>query len=129
MRHLVLASSTFLFGAAALFLGVLFRSGRARGAVWYYRDKTYPLYVRNGAFSLIPCGVSLLVLSASVALFGIDNDRAALLVGGVALISGLVAIAFVVRPPRFIKPRWLRDDESASAQASRLSEEESVVRP
>lgn len=105
--------SALLFGLGAIWVGARFRSGHFRGlAVWH--DSTNQVDVlRNAVFGTIPLGVGF--VSGALAIL-IPRRGLGVLVSGslgfvIPLVSMLVAMIFIARPPRFLKPQWLLASE------------------
>ena len=78
-------------------------------ARWYH-DRHQPFYVRNLPFAQIPAGVMFLMASATFVLAGGGYNVAAIIVGYSTLLVFAVGIAFSLRPPAFLKPRWLDEE-------------------
>jgi len=122
------------FGAGSLLLGYGFAHQKIPGRAgfsrenfnsWYhhtYRPLGWPL--RNAVFAWIPFGLVLMLGAAIAVMLPIlpspqATDRAQalmwLVAASVVLVPTLVllAVSFValVRPPKWLKPAWLREDE------------------
>lgn len=102
----------------AISMGVAIRVGWWRAFERIYRDEQLPAAYRNSPFALIPGGLAF----ASGGLVGVFSELRGWRTVGLVLAVLTVAmflIAFVVahRPPRLLKPKWLRDEESLSGPA------------
>lgn len=104
-----------LMGLVTLLVGVAFRLGRRRGGARWYFDERSPWYIRHYPFALIPGGAFWLVMWVAVVMF----DRVPEWMAWAAVTAGfccaLVAFVFMYRPPTFMKPRWLREEERKRA--------------
>lgn len=100
----------WLFGGLFLIFGVAFRTGLIHGDLArLYRD---PAIQANGLFALIPIGIGWCAAAAlpptvDVLPFGVTLGIVAVWWAG--WIFGLVVL---VRPPWWMKPRWVRDAEA-----------------
>ena len=109
------------FGAGGVVIGVLVRVGVMRA--WrrqYYDDRLWRMQ-RNGVFGLIPAGLAFMLAGAMILLVPDDLDdptprlATALLVLGLGLLTVVlffVSFWFWLRPPEWIKPLWLRQEQS-----------------
>jgi hypothetical protein len=106
-----------LMGMWLLTLGVWMRLGWNRRWRAAYFGDTYPRYLRNGFFALIPGGLFMVLIATSVVLSPVTpgNERSflATTLGLLGLLSMVVAAWFMIRPPEWTKPRWLREEELA----------------
>ena len=108
---LPLATGVWLLAA-----GLLFRSGRLRAlGSWYFR-RGLPFYARNFVFGAIPVGVSGILLFLVFPLALPDTPWAGWL--SLALIplmalSTLLGIVFMIFPPHWLRPAWIRERERA----------------
>ena len=104
----------FLIGAGYLVFGALVRSGRlGRGSTWYrtYRDRNIPAYMRNSPFALVPFGAGAVLVAASLPLLGRADDVAVAMIA-LAFVSFAGGTVVAFRPPVWMKPRWLREEET-----------------
>lgn len=108
------------FGLALLAttMGVAIRVGWWRAFERTYRDEQLPAAYRNAPFALIPVGLAF----ASGGLVGVFSElrggrNAGLILGVLTLAMFLIAFVVAHRPPRLLKPKWLRDEESLSGPA------------
>ncbi|HEX2029205.1 MAG TPA: hypothetical protein VHF25_14520 [Nitriliruptorales bacterium] len=108
---------------------LLFRSGRLRWMGRWYFQQDAPLVVRHLPFVALPMAVYGLMTAGMLAAVQASGPwpPAVTYAGtfvGVALLTA--AVWAVVRPPRVLKPRWLRDEERERQHRSvwhRLAEE------
>jgi hypothetical protein len=101
-------------GLIALVGGWLFWKGIFRRPARQYWDERYPWYVRNLPFALGPIGGFFLFGSALALVTQLGQTWGALLGALVVLaVIGclLLAIRWMRRPPRALKPEWLRAAE------------------
>jgi len=101
-------------GAIALTTSWAFMTGRYRRPARQYWDSRLPWYIRNIPFGLAPLGAMFLIGSALplAAMLGEPWGpfAGALLLVGVT--GGfLLALRWMSRPPRQLKPNWLRQEE------------------
>ena len=96
--------------------GILVRLGYlGRDKPWYtrYRNPDEVFYLRNGTFAIIPAAVTVLLAAASVLLFRAGGRWADF--GEALLLLSLLGIVFTigvtVRPPSWLKPKWLQEEE------------------
>ncbi len=108
-----------LLGIVALIMGVairLDRHGRYKSVSAQYYDHSWVWYVRNRAFGLIPAGIGFILIFISFALDNSEEPQYAALgiaVGMLGLLSWLIAVRVTYKPPDWLKPRWLREEERA----------------
>lgn len=107
----------FFSGLFLLVLGVL-----ARGGVWRRWESWWrgdmPFYLRNGWAGLLPLGVTSLLVAAGGLLLK-QPPGPALALAGVGSLLGLFATALMMfRPPEWIKPSWMRMEESMKSRTS-----------
>jgi hypothetical protein len=100
-------------GGLSLLYGVLFRSG-ALHANWasQYRNEMLPRYQRNGVFTLIPFGLMFLVGGALLVVHDAPPAWLVLATVVVWVVGFVLAMVVLARPPRWMKPRWLREAEA-----------------
>jgi hypothetical protein len=108
--------ASLVFGLIFLFFGIGIRLGRLRAWTKLYRARGLPSYWRNGALALIPGGVFFIAAGALGLMRAADLSSRAwlpLIALCVVLTLGSMALAVWVlwRPPAWLKPRWLRDDD------------------
>lgn len=114
------AASFFLFAAVALLSsGSAFRAGYIRAVgTWYFR-KDLPFYLRNFPFAALPSGAGAALLFSVFPLGLIDALWAEFLGLGLimlVLVCFILAVAFMIRPPNALKPRWILDREQAASR-------------
>jgi len=101
-------------GVAFLVGGWLFTTGRYRRPARQYWDDRYPWYIRNLPFALGPIGGFFLLGSALALVTQLGPTWGAVL-GAVVVLAVLgcvlLAIRWARRPPRALKPQWLRTAE------------------
>lgn len=107
-----------VFGVCGLYAAVKFRQGMLRGGARWYIDRSQPFYVRNMPFVQLPAGLGFTTAAAAIALDGLESGWAQVVVG-LAVLIGFVAIVlgavWIIRPPRFLKPDWIREREASAA--------------
>lgn len=99
-------------GGLSLILGVLFRTGLVQADLaGQYRDPAAPVTRRNSVFGFIPLGLGLVALGL---LPFIASSRWGVVLALITLgVSSLVfGFMVVLRPPWWMKPRWLREAEA-----------------
>ncbi len=114
-------------GLVQFVFGLLVRLGYWRvGWVENYRDREVWLHWRNGAFASLPAGAGWLSLFISIGLFELGRNwhgmGEALLSVGIALM--LSAVVVVLRPPQWLKPAWLREEERQRPYYSGVTRDE-----
>jgi threonine/homoserine/homoserine lactone efflux protein len=93
-----------------------FRKGRLRQSARWYFDRHQPDFVRNMPFAALPVGIAFMaaavvIVAGRAAGFWAD---VAVAIGSLTLVTGLIVmVVFIVRPPRFLKPHWLREREES----------------
>jgi hypothetical protein len=101
-------------------LGVVLRTGHfRRGLLNTYFNRELPGYQRNAPFAFVPGGLAFLLIGAGTILQSrlqpSDTDPLATTL----LVLGVVCLVtffwWLFRPPRWIKPAWVRDYERAEA--------------
>jgi hypothetical protein len=100
-------------GIVLLLMGVLSRTGAYRRWEPWYRNPNLPFYVRNLAFAMLPFGVCVLAFMIG-ALIGEGNKGIAAAFVGIAFLAFALGIAFMVKPPRWLKPDWIKNEEAPS---------------
>jgi hypothetical protein len=107
---------TILFGILGVIwfvAGLLMRAGRLRWWLRTYWDTSLPHAQRAGGLVLLPMGVLFLIGVAGVVLEASGLTPFGLLVGFAALVTFIVVMPLVwSRPPGWLKPQWLRDQET-----------------
>lgn len=100
-------------GAIALMIGGLFRLGRLRRWAALYCNPSLPGYLRNAVFALVPAGMSFIMMAAGGLLMLVGRPWAylGLAVAIVSFIGAILSLAVVFHPPRWLKPRWLLEEE------------------
>jgi drug/metabolite transporter (DMT)-like permease len=113
-----------VFGAGGVVLGVLVRVGVVRAWRRHYYDGRRRRIQRNGVFGLIPAGLAFMVAGAMILLVPDDLEdptprlATALLVLGLGIVTMVLFIVsfwFWLSPPEWIKPLWLRQEQSRDA--------------
>jgi hypothetical protein len=99
-------------GIFLIVLGVLSRTGRYRRWESWYRNGELPLYLRNLAFAMVPFGISVLALMVGALIAERNRGLAGGFVGLTCLAFG-VGLAFLRNPPRWLKPKWIRNEEDS----------------
>ena len=99
-------------GIFNVWMGVSFQRGGSRRIGRWYTNPSLPLFVRNAVFALIPLGVGPLLILVALALGSIGATWAGILAVLLVIpvgLCGLIALVFLVRPPTFLKPQWIRN--------------------
>ena len=110
MKEALVTLATTVAGLLAIVFGVLSIRGSWRRWEPWHRNPNLPFYLRNGAFAMIPFGVTLLGLSGAILTGNRHHTVATVCV--LAVFAGfVVGIWFMARPPGFLKPDWLRREE------------------
>jgi len=107
------------FGGFVLGSGVLFRLGHLRYQASRYWHPDWPLVYRNGVFAQIPGGLISIFLGIGLMLGSANPLSVICLVG--ALAATLTAIGWVLAPPTYAKPDWIRSRERELGRLSRPS--------
>jgi hypothetical protein len=105
-----------LIGLYLIARGIAVKRGTWRGFEPLYRNAEIPTLARNSPFALLPLGlmVSLgIVAGLSAQLFEVRAVTLALF--SAVPILFLIALAVALRPPAFMKPRWIVEEETAGA--------------
>ena len=107
-----------LMGFLSVFAGLLVRTGKWRSWVRIYHNQYVPSYIRNSFLTLIPIGLTfiLLVLGGLLMGFGLEQDHASLMIGGLVLLlvgvlGMMMTLVWLYRPPNWLKPPWLRKED------------------
>lgn len=103
----------FAMGIAGLVFGISIRFGITRYWIRWYEDEHLPFYARNLAFIQVPVGVAFLLVGFSFIAFEAHGDVRLLAPAFISCscIMGLLALRISYRPPRWVKPQWLRERE------------------
>lgn len=115
-----LAAGLFTVGAIiAASNAIRFRRGGLRQLAAKYWDPTYPWYIRNVAFMQVPGAIGMGALAGIgwVAPTALATRSPPLVILGMACmlalgIAALLAALWWRRPPTFLKPDWLRQEET-----------------
>lgn len=114
MNDIVVGAMVGFLGALSIGMSIAFRGGRVRRLAFAYWDSTMPWYIRNVAFGLAPGGVVILVMLTA----GLAASSNTLVGAGVSIALAialgpmfLLVILWARRPPDFLKPDWLREEE------------------
>jgi hypothetical protein len=109
-----------IIGLLSLTVGICVRAGGCRRALRYYFVPDMPAHLHNGAFAMIPLGLAffLIAVGASIAQSAPPPASSADAPPGVAffgfgVVSLFTGIWWVIRPPGWMKPAWLRAEEQA----------------
>jgi len=99
------------WGGLFFFWGILIRTGAIRAA-FIRQYLYYPWYRRNALFAFIPIGLVFIAWGVLPLL-----DRAApfgvwLAVVAASVVALMFAFVVMVRPPWWMKPRWLREADA-----------------
>jgi len=113
---------TFFVGAAVAGLGVLARAGRVRGGFIWYDVAAMPRHMRNAPFGFIPGGVAI-CLAAVAGELGVRDHSSATAVALLAMFSLFFTSGWwILRPPEWIKPKWLRTREDSESTAAAMQQ-------
>jgi hypothetical protein len=109
----VLLGLGIVLGIATLSSGLVVRGGRLRYQLANYFDSTESLWLRRLPLVEIPAGFALIFSCAGTILLRTTSPAwdVGMVVFGVGLLSAAVTIAWLARPPMFIKPGWLAQQE------------------
>jgi hypothetical protein len=109
--------TALVLGILALFQAVRVQRGKSR-SLSYLRQFSSSALIRNLPLTLVPTGLALIsVFAATVSVsVGLSNVVTALLVLGLP-IGLLAALWFAIKPPDFVKPQWLIDEDDGSRPA------------
>ena len=100
-----------LAGILGVALGVLSKQGRFRRWEPWYRNRELPFYIRNLAFAFIPFGIGALAGGGGT-LAGQAGLRALAVIFVLIFFAAFaVGIAFMLSPPDWLKPEWIRHFE------------------
>ncbi len=107
--------AALFFALVGIAEGILFRLGFLRRVGRWYFDPELPVFIRNLPFMALPGGLAMLMLFS---LFVLEDQRLGAVsspLQAVALVSFeillVTALVWLFRPPRFLKPEWLRAEE------------------
>lgn len=101
---------SLLLGLKAL---VTMRSRTAR----HCRDEIYPFYMRNMAFAIIPFGCMAILYGLTGISYNTRHDDLMVAAALAAFFFFLVGVAFMLEPPNWVKPRWIRQRERLRTRA------------
>jgi hypothetical protein len=101
-------------GIVGLIEAFLVRAGRYRSFYGIYQTDAPP-WVRNKAFVGLPVGMFMIAGAAAVAFSDAGIEAGAGLMVIPVLLGLALSIAWVVKPPDFLKPEWLKAVESGTA--------------
>jgi hypothetical protein len=101
-------------GLMGVAIGTLVRAGVLRAWARNYFTPGLPAQLHNGQFALIPLGAAFLLtaLGASIAQSAEPPDQAWPFFG-FGVLSLIIGIWWVIRPPEWMKPAWLQAEEQA----------------
>ena len=106
----------FLFGLATMIFGLILRfdrEGRHRSHYAQYYDKRWAFHFRNRAFGLIPYGMVAILWAIALAVNELAGQWlfVATALGILGLLVGFIGLVVTYRPPDWLKPQWLREEE------------------
>ena len=135
-EDLLLGLGSLAFGAVGLWIGIGFRQGFHREKGRWYFDESMPAILRYGPLVSVPAG---LFFVASGALIAVGTERGALwadvviaIVAVIWFVAGSLSVIWSFRPPEWLKPEWLRDEErrrTAAAEYENSLDLEEMRRP
>jgi hypothetical protein len=100
------------FGVFGLIHGIQIRAGESR--TFYPRYRTNYVY-RNGPFTLIPGGIWLIAGAGTIIASHHDAGVAVAVLAPITLVTLMLSVVWLFKPPNFMKPRWLREVDSGAA--------------
>ena len=103
-------------GVMLIVLGLLIRAGRMRVALALYEYEALPDYTRNGAFTLVPIGVTCLLGAAAAELANKDPEWVGVVATLLFVVALVITIWWTFRPPEWMKPAWLREYEASGGE-------------
>ena len=110
------AWAALAFAAGGIWMGVTFRAGRLLNLRRLYYNQNLPFFVRNVPFAMIPYGTVFGMWFLLFALAEAEWNLAAAVVGYGSFLVAAIGFVFTLRPPRFMKPRWLLEREDADEE-------------
>jgi hypothetical protein len=112
---LVAIGAGLILGLGGIPLGWAFTTGRYRAPARHYWNPDVPWYIRNNPFAAFPFGAMFI---CAVGLGVVQYLPASYHVVAIGMLSVgllgsfLLGISWMRRPPRSLKPYWLRSEES-----------------
>jgi hypothetical protein len=104
---------SLVMGGLFSILGLLIRTGLFQGNVAkQYRDPSVPDSQRNAFFAQIPGGLGLVAMGVFVLLKDTPLWGLVLMLIAFWVASWIFAFVVMLRPPWWMKPRWLREAEA-----------------
>lgn len=107
------------FAGLALWGAIQVRRGAWRHVLAWYWDPTYPWYMRNAGLIYVPTGMACALLAAGgwLAPTALESESPVLIfsvigLGGLAFLAIIATVLVWRRPPEFLKPDWLREEEA-----------------
>jgi hypothetical protein len=112
----VLLALGVAMGLAGLASGVLVRRGRLRYQLANYFDSSESLFFRRLPLVEIPAGMALTLACTGIVLTRMTGRvwDIGMILFGLGLLSAGLSLAWLARPPAFMKPRWLVEREPAA---------------
>jgi len=110
----------FTSGVLLLLMGSLARAGLWRRWAPWWRGGDMPFLMRNGWAGLLPLGVTVILVGISGVLLDQFGAGPALGFAYLGSMFGLLATTLImVRPPSWIKPAWMRQEEAKTGLVNR----------
>ncbi len=89
-----------------------FRAGRWRSLAGWRKTPEMPSDVRNAVYGFLPGAASILFIFLSMAFYATGSDGLASGMTALAAISFILSMRFSRKPPEWLKPDWVREEES-----------------
>jgi hypothetical protein len=110
-------------GVWGISAGLLFRAGRLRRLSRWSFDPSLPAYIRNLPFETLPAGL-MFFSGAAIILLYLQHTTWGDLFGVLALFAFLATVFALaraaLRPPNWMKPDWLREEERRRVAQARF---------
>ena len=104
-----------LFGVpmALFFLvaAVVFRAGRWRSLAGWRNSEEMPLDIRNAVYGFVPGAAFILFFFLWLGFTAEGSDRVAWAMLALAAMSFILSMRFSRKPPQWLKPQWVREEE------------------
>jgi hypothetical protein len=100
------------FGVFVLIHGIRIRAGESRSFYPLYRTN---FVFRNAPFTSIPGGIWLIAGAGTIIASHHDAGVAVAVLAPITLVTVMLSVVWLFKPPNFMKPRWLREVDSGAA--------------